>query len=274
MDATHSFTRRARSLLAPVLPVLALAAALAGLPDAARASSLQAAPVSISFDPTTQAQALQLTNAGTEPVEAQVRVQRWSQRNGADQLEPATDIVATPAIVKIAPGQRQVVRLVRNPAVPPAHEQAYRVLVDELPDKVEQDGDAGLQVLLRYSIPVFVATTAAPAAPRRSGATPPPLPQTDLSAVRAQLAAAPGGGTELRVRNTGPTHVRISRLALQSGNSAPQPVVAGLVGYVLPGQQMAFPVALPAAIPAGQTLKARFNDDREAQPVPLDRVGP
>lgn len=270
MDATHSPLRHARFLPTSVLAILILAASPAALVHAAQ---LQVAPVSIQFGPTTGAQALQLTNPGSEMVEAQVRVQRWSQRDGADNLEPANDIVATPAIVRIAPGQRQVVRLVRNPAVPPAREQAYRVLVDELPDKAEQDGDAGLQVLLRYSIPVFVSATATPPAPRR-GAAPAPLPPTDLSAVRAQLAAVPGGGTELRVRNSGPTYLRISRLSLQSGDGTPKPVVTGLVGYVLPGQQMAFPVTLPATLPAGQMLKARFNDDREVQPVPLDRVGP
>ncbi|MGY1409395.1 MULTISPECIES: fimbrial biogenesis chaperone [unclassified Luteimonas] len=242
----------------------------------AQASSLQVSPVRIRIDPTAQAEAMYLTNAGTEPLEAQVRVQRWYQRDGEDWLEAADDMVATPAIVEIAPGQRQIVRLVRNQARAPAQELSYRVLVDELPRNARQeDGRAGLQVLLRYSIPVFVATTAAPAkaAPSSDGTRPAPVP-SDLSGISAQLVQGADGGSALRVRNSGPRHLRIGALGLQSGGNAEQPVVPGLVGYVLPGQQMSFPLGLAAPLSAGQTLKARFNDDREARPVPLDRVGP
>lgn len=256
MDTTHRTGDRkaARSLGWALITLVVL------VPAAARASSLQASPVSITFEPTAQAQALQLDNTGSEPLEAQVRVQRWSQRDGQDVLEEANDIVATPAIVKVAPGQRQVVRLVRSQAAAPAREQAYRVLVDELPGNRAAGTDSGLQVLLRYSIPVFVNASATPAS-------------VDLSTLRAQLAANAEGQTELRVLNRGPAHVRISALATEAGTAARE-LVPGLVGYVLPGQQMAFPVDLPLPLAAGQTLKARFNDDREARPVPLDRVGP
>src|SRR5690606_6267699 len=131
----------------------------------------------------------------------------------------------------------------------------------------------GLHVLLAYSIPVFIAATDPPRAPASAG-TDAPRPQVDLSGVRAHLSQAASGGTVLAVVNQGPSHVRIGGLVLESADGTSRPVVEGLLGYVLPGQQASFRVDLPPAVPAGQTLKARFNDERDARPVPLGSPGP
>ena len=251
------------------LPVVALLAAA----GATHAGSLQVAPVTLGFGPQEQARVLYLDNHGGQPLEAQVRVQRWSQHDGQDRLEPTGDIVATPAIVMIAPGERPTVRLVRRQAAPPAREESYRVLVNELPRKRDHAADhAALHVLLGYSIPLFVAAVDAPRAPASAGTDVPP-PPVDLSGVRARLVRGADGRTVLRVANDGAAHVRIGGLAVQAADGSERAVVDGLVGYVLPGQQVSFPVDLPDTLPAGQTLKARFNDDREARPVPLDRAG-
>ncbi len=239
----------------------------AGILSDAAASSLQVSPIQFTYAPTDQSQALYLQNTGTEPLEAQVRVMRWSQANGRDVLEKAEDLVASPAIVRVAPGERQVVRLARKKPLETSQEKSYRLLVDELPRKMPAER-SGLEVLMRYSIPVFVEPNRAQAA-----ASPAAAQQTDLSRVRASVVRDADGKAALQVRNEGPSHLRISFASLADAAGARTWLAQGLVGYVLPGQQMRWPLAIPYPLPSGHTLKARFNDDRESRPVPLAEPG-
>lgn len=237
------------------------------LADAA-ASSLQVSPIRFDYAATEQSQALYLQNTGTEPLEAQVRVMRWSQADGRDVLEKADDLVASPAIVRVAPGERQVVRLARKKPLTASREKSYRILVDELPKKAPA-ARSGLEVLMRYSIPAFVA----PAQGQGAAPVTPAANDTDLSRVHAKLVKGADGKASLQVRNDGPAHLRISYASLVDAAGARTWLAQGLVGYVLPGQQMRWPLAIPYPLPSGQQLKARFNDDRESRPVPLAEPG-
>jgi len=238
----------------------------------AQAADLQVTPVLVEFAPAQQAQALYLANSGQQPLQAQVRVLQWSQEDGQEHLEPTRDVIASPAIVEVGPGQRQIVRLIRLQPSPATRERSYRVLVDELPGAQRRDS-TGLQFLLRYSIPVFVQPLG-PVAPGSSAQSPEAVPPTDLAAVQARLQTDPDGRTRLLVRNEGSRRLRISHLAIADEAGASRRALGeGLLGYVLSGQQMSWPLDLPLPLPAGQTLKARFNDDMEAQALPLVDAG-
>src|SRR5262249_17738676 len=67
----------------------------------ARATVLQVSPVLVRFEPTQQGETIQLVNNGNEPVQAQVRVMRWTQEGGRDNLATASEIVASPPIMRI-----------------------------------------------------------------------------------------------------------------------------------------------------------------------------
>ena len=238
----------------------------------ARAGALQVSPVRVQFQADQRAQSLQVSTGGTDVLEAQVRILQWSQEDGQDRLQPADDIVVSPAILRVAPGQPQTVRLVRVSPTSPARELSYRVLVDELPSKATPTTATGLKVLKRYSIPVFVAPPGPSATPaKKAAAAAPPL--TDLSHLRARLVPGTNGGTELQVRNEGDRHVRVSYLSASKPDGTRQSLGNGLIGYVLPGRQVSWPVDLPQPATASLTLKARFNDDREAQVLSLDGAG-
>src|SRR5690606_4984286 len=118
-------------------------------------ASLQVAPILVELEDGENAEALWLSNSGEKPIRAQVRVLAWSQAGSEDQLDPSRDLLASPPILEIAPGERQLVRIVRPDSGPVPAEQAFRLLVDELPDP-EQEVSSGLQFLLQYSVPVFV----------------------------------------------------------------------------------------------------------------------
>lgn len=252
--------RRSRSL------ALVLACALLAA-QSALAGSLQVAPISVEFEAGEQAQALWLGNTGDAPIRAQVRVMKWTQDAGAERLEPTRDLVPSPPIVEIAPGAQQLVRLVRPAPGPVAQEAAYRVLVDELPDAGQAPG-AGLQFLLQYSVPVFLLPPDA-VAQDAPGARPP----TDPSTLSIQVQGG-DGDARLSVANRGARRVRLSQLSHVAADGKETQLVPGLLGYVLAGQHMQWPLALPAGGLRGARLKARLNDDQEPQVLPLSSPTP
>lgn len=208
-----------------------IAALLALLPGAARASAVVIWPVDPVIRTGEQSTALWLENKGDAPVTLQVRSLRWTQPDGEDRLDGQDAVVASPPIAEVQPGARQLVRIVRR-APGGAPEAAYRLLIDELPPPPPAPGEAGapqarLAVQMRYSIPLFVHSGTAGA---------------------AQLDARVTGDTAGRVlliRNTGGTHARLTDLRVVAGGREVV-VRAGLAGYVLSGATLSIP------LPAGQ----------------------
>jgi fimbrial chaperone protein len=119
-----------------------------------RAASLQVSPVRVEVTAPGAATTLALRNNEASPVNAQLRVYRWTQRNGEERLEATEDVVASPPMVSLAPAADYTVRLVRVSKAPVTGVENYRLLVDELPRPAAQLGRT-VNMLLRYSIPVF-----------------------------------------------------------------------------------------------------------------------
>ena len=125
----------------------------------ATASGLQIAPVTLTLQATQNADGIWLSNAGENVLNAQVRVFRWSQSAYDNKLSPSQGLVISPPMLALAPGERQLIRVIRT-SPPSAHaEDAYRLSIDELPPaKVEKNK---LQFVLHYSVPVFIQPTSA-----------------------------------------------------------------------------------------------------------------
>ncbi|MEI2606988.1 fimbria/pilus periplasmic chaperone, partial [Erwinia aphidicola] len=83
--------------------------------------------------PQEKASELWLENRGESTTLMQVRVFSWQQINGQEQYQTQQQVLASPPLVRIEPGKRQMVRLIKQ--TPPAggKEAAYRVLLDEIP---------------------------------------------------------------------------------------------------------------------------------------------
>lgn len=250
---------------APARAVFAWALLVAGVLSAGptHAGDLQVAPISLELAAQEQAQTLTLTNSGDRTLRAQVRVMAWSQAGGSDDLQPTRLLLASPPIVEIAPHAQQLVRIIRPDGTPPARELAYRLIVDELPDPALAD-TAGLKLLLRYSIPVFVLPPGVVPLLSRTDTIPP----TDLSAISARLQ-----GGVLDVANAGSTRLKISGLVWTNADGSRVPLNPGLLGYVLAGQDMHWPMTLPPAAKPGGSLRAHFNGDADEQALALDRAG-
>lgn len=228
--------------------LLVAAALLLGAAHAG-AASLQVAPTSITVAAERQAEGLLLGNTGNAPLHAQVRVYRWTQVDGQDVLEATRDLAISPPMLEVASGGEQLVRVVRLGPAPAAIEASYRVVVDELP-VAAADGGEGLRFVLRYSIPVFVASQAGTTA-------------HSLSLVRTP------DGQAIEISNAGNGHAQVSDLALITTDGQRHDIAPGLSGYVLPDSSVRWALPANAAARDGH-FQARING--EATPRTLDAV--
>ncbi len=240
----------------------------------ASAAGLQVTPISLDIPAQEQSQAMFLSNSGKTTLRAQVRVQAWTQSGGAETLEATREIVASPPIVEIAPGARQMVRIVRLQPAPAGQEKTYRLIIDELPgaDGAQPPAAAGLQFLLRYSVPVFVLPSAAAgsAALAPASAANGAMPLADVTRLSASVKANGTDASTLVIANNGARRAKISQLAYVDARGQRNILFPGLMGYVLAGQTMQWPLALPLpALKSGGAFKAKFNDDQEEQTLPL-----
>lgn len=224
-----------------------------GVAGATSAASLQLAPTSITLHAGQQADGLWLTNSGSAPMQVQARVYRWTQHAGRDELQPTDDLLVSPPMRGLAAGEKQLLRVVRAVPPPAGQEVGYRVIVDELPGF--DPAKTGTQFVLRYSVPIFLTP------PGDAGQAPAPR-------LQARLSADAQGQAVLEVSNGGTGHAQIADLALAGGDT-PRAVQAGLVGYVLPGQTMRWPLARPWRELQGATLLARINGEPAQRPLPL-----
>lgn len=230
---------------------LALIAGISAQPAAAQ-TAIVLWPTDPRIEADKQATALWLQNRSTKPVTLQVRALGWDQSSGEDQYPATGGVVASPPIAQVGPGERQLVRIIRREPQRPG-EQAYRLLIDELP-QVEPAGGgavvARLNVQMRYSLPLFVYGGDRAAL------------QSDLTARIGQA----GGKRWVEIVNRGSGHARLTDLRSTSRGES-RPIRAGLVGYVLPGATMRWP--LPDDVDAGRALTVSVNgkDVELLQPV-------
>lgn len=222
-------------------------------------SGLQVAPISLNLRAGQNADGLWLSNTGDAPIHAQVRVFHWTQDGEHDQLTPTRDLAISPPMIKLAPGQRQLVRVIRGTAAPPGREDAFRVLIDELPVGENGREDTGVQFVLSYSVPVFLMP--------QDGAVPEPV--LDARLVRD------GKQNRLVVTNTGDRHARIAHVTYVDATGRRHVLEPGLLGYALPGQRMQWTLqAPPELFTRGGSLTARINDEaaeRTLAPGDADR---
>lgn len=119
------------------------------------AGTLQVEPVLVDITAPGAASTVTLRNEGAEPINAQIRVFKWSIVNGKEQLTPTNDVVASPPSITLTPKGQYVTRIVRVSKQPVVGEESYRLLVDQLPD-LSQQKNGSVNLMVRYSIPVFI----------------------------------------------------------------------------------------------------------------------
>jgi len=181
-------------------------------PLATQAASLQVSPITVEVPAPGAASTITLSNMGSEEINSQIRVLKWVQVDGQDQLVPTKDVVASPPALKIGPNKNSVIRIVRIAKAPIGAEETYRLKVDEIPNP-PRSGQAAVAFAVSYSVPVFFSN---------------PRLETTLnwkvSIVKGQM--------RLEADNVGGRRTRIVDLGIAKGSKVVT-VAPGLAGYVL-----------------------------------------
>ncbi len=113
--------------------------------------SLSVMPVTIQLLPAQKTTTLTVANSGETDTSIQVRAYTWSQPGGSDQLLASDGILVSPPLATIAPGGKQIIRLVLR-RQPKEQEDTYRILLDQIPPPAVP---GVVRVVLRMSIPIF-----------------------------------------------------------------------------------------------------------------------
>ncbi|WP_157134496.1 fimbrial biogenesis chaperone [Sphingomonas sp. PAMC 26605] len=131
------------------MPLAALAAL--GLAAAADASTFQVNPVVLEAPAGAHTAILTIRNSELQPVSVQLRLFRWTQRDGADVYEPTDTLIASPPVATIAGAGSQLVR------VGPRAGQlsgAYLVIIEEILPPAVNTG--AVRIALRLNLPLYV----------------------------------------------------------------------------------------------------------------------
>lgn len=206
------------------LRALLLLFIMALVPAAHAANSLMIWPIDPAINPDDKASELWLENRGNATTMMQVRIFSWLQVGGQEQYQTQQQVVASPPMVRLEPGQKQLVRLIKQGAPQAGREMSYRVVLDEIPTpRTPGENQAGLTFQMRYSVPLFVygnGVTSDSAKPQLS------WQQVDS-----------GGKRWLELTNRGNGHARLSNVTIggrRLGN--------GLFGYVLANSSNRWPL--------------------------------
>jgi len=247
-------------LRAARIAVAALALGCAGAVHAA--ASVMIWPIDPVIENGQRAAALWLENRDARPVTLQIRVLGWREESGEDlYIEDQDRVACSPPMTTVPPGKRQLIRLTRLVESAPGTEEAYRVLIDEIPqpddESTQQGGQAqlGLKFQMHYSIPLFVygqgLWTKEDPDRKRDPAT----------AARPALSwhlAQEGSKRWLVMTNRGSVHARITQAAFDTKGEHAE-IARGLLGYVLPGAQMRWEVPESVKLAPRPKLIATVN---------------
>lgn len=206
----------------------------------AGAAGLQVAPVLLDVPAPGATTTITLRNESAAPLDAQVRIFRWTQVNGQERLTPASGVVASPPMAKLGSRSDYTVRVVRTDKAPVSKEESYRLVVDELPNPAREKNGT-VVVVLRHSVPVF-------------------FEPADAGPARLRWSTRiEGGQLIVSATNEGGRRVRLSAMKVSDG-SATVDFGSGLVGYALAGSTMSWKRALPKNFNGGSVKVTAMSD--------------
>jgi fimbrial chaperone protein len=230
-------------LFRPSLVAAAASIAALALPiGAAVAGAFNVSPVRVELSAQHRTQALTVRNQGDEAAVVQVQIYAWSQEAGQDVLQPTTDLLLSPPVFTVKPGQAQLLRVALRGAPDSARQRSYRVVLQEVPGQAPT-GAPTLQVALKISLPVFVE---------------PPveaLPQLDW-----QARVSADGKLLLSAHNGGNGHIQLVDFKLSSATGA-EIASQQQVSYILPGQTRTWTLEPVADLTAVDNVRLAGRSD-------------
>jgi fimbrial chaperone protein len=208
-------------------------------------SSFTVTPLRIDLSPQAPAAVVDVINTSPGALTVQVQQRAWVQADGRDGQAETRDLILSPAVFTLQPGEKQVVRVAARGAPEARRERAYRLIVNEVPTpQIKATPDAsGFRIALRMDLPLFVAAVQTAAAE--------PAYSLDTAAAR------------LTVSNSGTGHIRYTDfVVLQAGRK-----VAELpIFTVLPGGHRTF------ELPRDRVGAGELRAQADSNAGPIDAV--
>lgn len=191
------------------------------LPTVIYAGSVRISPVQVDFIDHEKSSSIMLSNESTESNNLQIRIFKWQQdENGTDQYLPTDDIAISPSILRLQPNGTNNIRFVRFNNDILAQEQAYRIIIDELPKPVDtRKVSTGLEVLVRSSLPLFITN------------------RNNITNIKAEIISI-DHKRYVQVENVGSRYILLQDMVITDSlnNKKYTPQISTTNGYILAGK--------------------------------------
>lgn len=222
----------------------------AGLSIVANAGGLGVNPVNLVIDAKSNIGSVKLTNQSTKQETAKIEVMKWEQKDGKDVYTPTTDLVVTPPVAKVPAQDFQLLRVGLVKARDVNQEMAYRLFINEVPNKTKTAG-THVNMVLHINMPIFVK---------------PAQEQRDL-----HWTAKKSGAKDVVVKlaNKGNVHAKISKLQLFEANQEKPAFEQSVFTYVLPKQHASWNLKLPKSLNGTVKLVATTDNGEVSENIVL-----
>lgn len=135
-----------------------------------------------------------------QSVPVNIMAMTWEiDKNGKEMLKPSKALMIYPRQIILKPNQRRSIRVAPRNKQQPIVEQAYRVIVEELPVKIgpQRKNKTGVNVLLAYATAFYI------------------VPQNPQSILQLSSATRSPNGILITFHNKGNAHTHLRKLSLQ-----------------------------------------------------------
>jgi fimbrial chaperone protein len=228
----------------------ALVGLVLGQADQSLAATLGISPVRVVLSASVRSTLVTLSNKTDDESQVEVSVSTWAEDGkGQAVLAPSEDLSVFPLLVTIPPrGEKRVrVGLAKRDVV--VTERTYRLFLQELPPSKAGGEQAGVRMVMRFSLPVYVQ------------------PSKPAAIVSAEGLAVEGGHARFRLVNAGNAHAKLTEAVLTGKDPGGAITFAKSldVRVLLAGgrRELDVPLSLDECLPSA-TLELRLLADSKA----------
>jgi fimbrial chaperone protein len=122
----------------------------------AHAGEFTVSPTALQLSANDRVATLTVMSSGPEIASGQVRVLRWYNAGGRNDLEPTREVTASPPSLHLGANQEVTIRLLRKSKGPVQGYECYRVLIDKFPDTTANSPQVTFTI--RQSVPLCFGT--------------------------------------------------------------------------------------------------------------------
>ncbi|MGV3626479.1 MAG: molecular chaperone [Betaproteobacteria bacterium] len=202
----------------------------------AQAASFHVSPVRIELSAARPVAVITVANNEDRAARIQLQLVSWSQDGNRDVYVDTGALIANPPIFTLKPKGSQTIRIGLSRPAATAHEQSYRVFLEELAEPANADTPTGLKIQLRIGLPIFV------------------LPQQPVKPQLRWTARPVNDAIQLELKNDGDAHVQIREIKLLAGSGEKPLATINMADYILSGNSRTWLIK-PGSLRKGEVLR-------------------